>query len=78
MREIALFGEDRAHQLVVGALLQRLAEELQVEVSLEWRQAYGGHGRLKHELNAYLRHLRQRREPLPDLIVAATTQTAKA
>ena len=72
MREVALFGEDRAHQLVVGALLRRLAEEHRVEVSLVWRQAYGGHGRMKHELNDYLRALRQQREPLPDLIVAAT------
>jgi len=74
MLEVALFCEDRAHQLVVGALLRRLAEEHRVEVSLVWRQAYGGHGRMKHELNDYLRALRQQREPLPDLIVAATGQ----
>ena len=72
MRRIALFGEDRAHQLVVGALLRRLAEEQRVEVSLAWRQAYGGHGRMKHELNEYLRALRRHQERLPDLIVAAT------
>ena len=77
MREVALFGEDRAHQLVVGALLRRLAEEHRVEVSLVWRQAYGGHGRMKHELNDYLRALRQQREPLPDLIVAATDANCK-
>lgn len=41
MREVALFGEDRAHQLVVGALLRRLAEEHRVEVSLVRVQAYG-------------------------------------
>lgn len=77
MREIALFGEDRAHQLVVGALLRRLAQEQRVEVSLTWRQAYGGHGRMKHELNEYLRALRRHREPLPDLIVAATDANCK-
>ena len=27
MREIALFGEDFAHQQVIGALAQRLADE---------------------------------------------------
>ena len=32
---------------------------------------------MKHELNAYLRHLRQHREPLPDLIVAATDANCK-
>ena len=72
MREVALFGEDRAHQLVVGALLRRLAEEHRVEVSLVWRQAYGGHGRMKRELNDYLRALHRSRELLPDLVVAAT------
>ena len=77
MREIALFGEDRAHQLVVGALLRRLAEEQRVEVSLEWRHAYGGYGRMKHELNDYLRALHRHREPLPDLIVAATEANCK-
>ena len=77
MREVALFVEDRAHQLVVGGLLRRLAEEHRVEVSLVWRQASGGHGRMKHELNDYLRALRQQREPLPDLIVAATDANCK-
>ena len=77
MREVALFGEDRAHQRIVGALLRRLAEEHRVGISLVWRQAYGGHGRMKHELNDYLRALRQQREPLPDLIVAATDANCK-
>ena len=77
MREVALFGEDWAHRLVVGALLRRLAEEHRVEASLVWRQASGGHGRMKHELNDYLRALRQQREPLPDLIVAATDANCK-
>ena len=77
MREIALFGEDRAHRLVVGALLRRLAQEQRVEVSLVWRQAYGGHGRMTHELNEYLRSLRRHREPLPDLVVAATGANCK-
>ena len=77
MREVALFGEDRAHQLVVGALLRRLAEEHRVEVSLVWRQAYGGHRRVKHELNDYLRALHRNREPLPDLVVVATDANCK-
>ena len=77
MREIVLFVEDRAHQLVIGALLRRLAEEHRVGICLVWRQAYGGHGRMKHELNDYLRALRQQREPLPDLIIAATDANCK-
>lgn len=77
MRDVALFVEDRAHRLVIGALLRRLAEEHRVGISLVWRQAYRGHGRMKHELNDYLRALRQQREPLPDLIVAATDANCK-
>ena len=77
MFEIVLFGEDRAHERVVGALLQRLAKDEQVAISPEWRQAYGGHGRMRQELNDYLRALHRRREPLPDLIVAATDANCK-
>lgn len=77
MREIALFGEDRTHRLVVSALIQRVADEQQVEVNPVWHQAVGGHGRMKHELNHYLRALHQHRELLPDLIVAATDANCK-
>ena len=46
MREIALFGEDHAHQQIVGALVERLAREHGIGVRLDWRNAVGGHGRV--------------------------------
>ena len=71
MREIALFVEDNAHRQVVGALLQRLANESGIAVQLDWRSAIRGHGRVVRELKQYLRDLARHSER-PDLIVVAT------
>ncbi len=72
MREIALFGEDRAHELIVGGLVQRLADDSGIPVHLNWRNAEGGHGRVAQELRAYLRDLERQGSPMPDLIIIAT------
>ena len=71
MRDIALFGEDFAHRIVIGALVRRVADECGVQVRLVWRNATGGHGRVVRELEAYLRDLTAQ-GGRPDLIVAAT------
>ena len=71
MREIALFVEDNAHRQVVGALLQRMANESGIAVRLDWRSAIRGHGRVVRELKQYLRDLARHGER-PDLIVVAT------
>ncbi len=72
MREIALFVEDFAHQEVIGALVQRLADEYSIDVQFNWRSAVRGHGRVVLELRDYLRDLRGQGSPLPDLIIVAT------
>lgn len=72
MREIALFVEDFAHQKVIGALVQRLADEYSTDVRFNWRSAVRGHGRVVRELRDYLRDLRGQGSPLPDLIIVAT------
>ena len=72
MREIALFVEDFAHQEVIGALVQRLADESCIDVRFNWRSAVRGHGRVVRELRDYLRDLRGQGSPLPDLIIVAT------
>lgn len=72
MREIALFVEDFAHQKVIGALVQRLADESCIDVQFNWRSAVRGHGRVVRELRDYLRDLRGQGSPLPDLIIVAT------
>ena len=71
MREIALFGEDFAHQQVVGALVRRLADEHGIDVRPEWRSAVRGHGRVVRELDRYLRDLARGGER-PDLIIVGT------
>lgn len=71
MREIAFFVEDDAHRQVIGALVKRIAEDLGVEVHLEWYNATGGYGKVVNEFQKYLRDI-QRQGALPDLIVVAT------
>ncbi len=72
MREIALFVEDYAHRQVIGALVQRIAEECNVAIQLDWRSAVGGHGKVIAELGNYLRDLKRQGGPFPDLVVVAT------
>lgn len=72
MPEIALFGEDYAHRQIVGALVQRTADDFAISVHLDWRSAVRGHGRVIQELGFYLRDLTNQGGPYPDLIIAAT------
>ena len=71
MHKVALFVEDNAHRQVVGALVQRLADESRMTVQLDWRSAVGGRGRVVQELKRYLKDLTMQGGH-PDLIVAAT------
>lgn len=71
MRDVTLFGEDNAHQEVVGALVQRLADDYGLTVRLGWRSATRGRGRVVQELRQYLQDLAQMGGH-PDLIVVAT------
>lgn len=77
MREIALFVEDYAHRQVIGALVQRIAEECEIAIHLDWRNAVRGHGKVIAELNDYMRDLKRQGGPWPDLIVVATDANCK-
>lgn len=77
MREIALFGEDSAHQQIVGALVERLARKHGIGVRLDWRNAVGGHGRVVQEAGRYLRDLARQSGRSPHLIVVATDANCK-
>ncbi len=76
MRRIALFGEDVAHQKIIGALVQRLADEAETPVQLEWRSAVDGYGAVVREFENYLHDL-ARQGGYPDLIVVATDANCK-
>jgi hypothetical protein len=71
MRRVLLFGEDHAHEVVLTTLLERLAAEEAVAVSVEVRSATGGHGRVTREVKEFVRELRRDRTALPDLFVVA-------
>ncbi|MDG4603320.1 MAG: DUF4276 family protein [Defluviicoccus sp.] len=77
MREIALFVEDFAHQEIIGAILQRLAQDAGVRLNLDWRSARHGHGKVVQEFKEYVRDLRNQDQSLPDLIVIATDANCK-
>lgn len=77
MREIALFVEDSAHRQIIGALVQRLAQDVDTEVRLDWRNARHGHGRVVQELGQYLRDLAGQVKPVPDLLIVATDANCK-
>jgi len=75
-RTIAAFGEDNAHRLVVGALISRVAAELDLSVEVDWRNARHGHGRVIAEVREYLRDVKGQRQPV-DFIVIATDANCK-
>jgi hypothetical protein len=69
MPEVLVFGEDDGHALVLGSLVQRLAEERGVPVRVAVRFARGGYGPMLRELSRFVRDLRAGQQPLPDLLV---------
>ena len=72
MHRIALFGEDFAHQEVIGALVSKVADEQGVAVGLDWRSATGGRPRLVDEFERFLRDLERQSDTRPELVVIAT------
>lgn len=76
MRRISLFGEDDAHQKIIGTLVQRLADEAETTVQLEWRNVVDGYGAVVREFQNYLHDL-ARQGGYPDLIIVATDANCK-
>lgn len=72
MHEIALFVEDFAHRQVIGALVQRIAGDFNLDVRLDWRNATRGYGQVVREFNTYLRAIERQGYPAPHLIIVAT------
>ena len=77
MHRIVLFGEDIAHRQVIGALVQRLAGDFDLDVRLDWRNATRGYGQVVREFNTYLRDLERHGDPSPDLLIVATDANCK-
>ena len=77
MHEIALFVEDFAHRQVIGALVQRIADDFNLDVRLDWRNATRGYGQVVREFNIYLRAIDRQGHPPPHLIIVATDANCK-
>lgn len=75
-KRISAFVEDQAHRLVIGALIERVADECDIAVKVEWRNARRGYGRVVKEFSEYLRDLK-RQGNLPDFIVVGTDANCK-
>lgn len=67
-RRVELFCEDSAHESCARALVERIASELELAVSLHTATASSGLGRLKRELKAF-QALTAHRSGTPDLLV---------
>ena len=77
MRSVLLFAEDAGHEQIVGALVQRLAAEHELDIVLRVRSATGGHGRVFEALRRFLRDLPWQPEPSPDLLLVALDANCK-
>ena len=77
MREIVLFCEDSAHEIIIKTLVLRMAREEDVRVQLDWRTTRGGHGNVRREFLDFIVDLKKQAEKLPDLIVVATDSNCK-
>ena len=77
MHEIALFVEDFAHRQVIGALVQRIAGDFNLDVRLDWRNATRGYGQVVREFSIYLRAIERQGHPSPHLIIVATDANCK-
>ena len=77
MRNINLFVEDIAHEDFLVALIQRLANEYNVEINIKTSIVRGGRGTVITELKQYLRDLQHNKEDLPDLVIVGTDSNCK-
>ena len=77
MHDIALFVEDFAHRQVIGALVQRIAGDFNLDVRLDWRNTTRGYGQVVREFNSYLRAIERQGHPSPRLIIVATDANCK-
>ncbi len=68
---VDLFVEDRFHELLVGALVKRVADGAGIPTRIRVRSARGGHGRAVEELRLYQQLMQAGAFERPQLIIAA-------
>jgi hypothetical protein len=72
MRRISLFAEDYGHEAFLRPLLERLAAQYGIAVTVTPFSVRGGYGKVADELEEYVADLLRYRENLPDLVLVAT------
>jgi len=77
MPRVIVFAEDAAHEVFVGPLVRRIANEHQTSIEVSFRSSSGGFGRVLKELRVYVRDLRRGLEALPDLLIACVDGNCK-
>lgn len=77
MRSVVLFVEDVGHEMVLQALVQRIANDLTCEIDMQLRSVRGGVGKMTSELRQYLRDVRSFREKQPDLLIIGRDANCK-
>ena len=71
MADLLLFAEDDAQEKFVGALVVRIAADINLPLKLRVRGSGGGFGRVKRELTGYAEEYARGGVRAPDVIVAA-------
>jgi len=72
MRKISFFGEDEGHRAFLVPLIERIASEFHVPITVREYSVLGGFGKVENELDGYVRALLKFEKDLPDLVVVAT------
>jgi hypothetical protein len=72
MPRISVFAEDYGHEAFLRPVLERIAAEYDVPVTVTPFSVRGGFGKVAEELKEYVRDLLGYRENLPDLVIVAT------
>ncbi len=80
MRDIRLFGEDLGHEVVLKALIKRVAQEANIACEtfkISEGSVRGGKGKMLTQLEEYLRDMKRSRVSLPNLLVIAIDANCK-
>ena len=72
MRKISLFAEDRGHEVVLKALVERTLASHGIKADIRLVSVRGGFPQVQVELEQYLNDLLHFRSGLPDLLIVAT------
>ena len=72
MADVDLMAEDVGHELVVGALIRRVANDAGVSVAVHPISVRGGYGQTIAALRQYALAVKRGRRPLPDIVVVST------